>query len=318
MRSIADDRLDILRLMLVSRLLDERCGRLLEAGTALPHYHSGVGQEALMVAPVVGLRANDKMIYTHRGYGHLLAKGIPVEKILLDLFMKRGGTNDGLGGVMHVNDPNLGVWGREGVFGTRFGLAAGFGLADKLRSRDDVTVCFYGEAAGARGILYEALNMCRLWSLPVVFIAENNGWSFTSRTEWLYPEGRMSGAWSGFVPVEVVDGNDVDALRVATDAAVARARRGDGPSLIEGLTYRMDPHIWYDPADYQPAEEIERWRERDPIAMYRGRLLDAGLPEAMLDETRRSAEQEVQDAFDLVDRAPDATRSDVEKWLART
>ena len=268
-----------------------------------------------MVAPVIGLRPDDKLIYTHRGYGHLLAKGISAEKILLDLFMKYGGTNNGLGGVMHVNDPDRGVYGREGVFGTRFGLACGFALADVLRKSDAVTLCFYGEAAGSRGPLYEAINMSKLWKLPVVFIAENNGWSFTSRTEWLYPGGRMSSVWEGFVPTHVVDGNDADQVYEVTHAAVERARSGEGPSVIEGLTYRVDPHIWYDDASYQPLSEIESWRRGDPIGRFTDALLTAGVSAETLDSVRQAAAQEVDHAFDALGRARDAQWSDIESWM---
>ena len=263
--------------MAVSRYFDEECGTRLAAGEELPHYHSGIGQEALMVASVAPLRREDRIIYTHRGYGHLLAKGVPLHEIALDLFMKAGGTNYGLGGVMHVTRPDLGVPGREGVFGTRFAIATGLALAAKLEGSDRVVVCFYGEAAGARGILYEALNMCKLWSLPVVFVAENNGWSFSSRTEWLFPSARMSDVWDGFVPVTVVDGNSVDEVWDAMTAAIALARGGGGPSVVEGMTYRLDPHIWWDDAAYQPDDEVVERRGRDPLHAARDQLIALGL-----------------------------------------
>lgn len=310
-----NDNTAMLAFMLDSRHLDERCMQMLADGEVLPHYHSGAGQEALMVAPIMELRTSDSMIYTHRGYGHLIAKGISIEKVLRDLFMKAGGTNHGLGGVMHVNDPERGVHGREGVFGTRFGLACGLALADKLAGRDDVTVCFYGEAAGARGPLYEAINMSVLWRLPVIFIAENNGWSFTSRTEWLFPEGRMTRVWEGMLPVEVVDGNDALAVRESVRRAIDRARTGDGPSVIEGMTYRLDPHIWYDDAAYQDPAEIVDWRGKDPIPRLIKALSGEGLTE---DETRKlteSSKARVAAAFDAALAAPDASWDDIAEWM---
>lgn len=300
----------VYRSMTLSRSFDEECGARLKRGEVLPHYHSGIGQEALMVASVAPLRPDDRIIYTHRGYGHLIAKGITVREIALDLFMKAGGTNYGLGGVMHVTRPDLGVPGREGVFGTRFALATGLGLAAKLAGSDRVVVCFYGEAAGARGILYEALNMCKLWSLPVVFVAENNGWSFSSRTEWLFPSPRMSDAWTGFVPVSVVDGNDVEAVWDTMQTAVERARAGAGPSVVEGMTYRLDPHIWWDDAAYQPSEEVAERRGGDPVAASREKLLALGMEEGAVDELEQQARAEVDEAFDAVASAPDATWSD--------
>jgi pyruvate dehydrogenase E1 component alpha subunit len=297
--------------MVVSRRFDERCMAMLASGEMIPHYHSGAGQEALMVASVAPLRRDDQIIYTHRGYGHLLAKGIPLVEIVLDTFMKSGGTNNGFGGVMHVNRPDLGVPGREGVFGTRFGIAAGLALASKLRGLDQVTVCFYGEAAGARGALYEALNMAVLWDLPVIFVAENNGWSFTSRTEWLYPDGRMSRVWRGFeIPVVEIDGNDAEAVYAEIATRVAEARAGGGPAIVEAMTYRLDPHIWWDDASYQPAEEIAKRRADDPLPRTRRRLLACGTAAADLDELEREALSEVEDAFARADAAPAATWPD--------
>jgi TPP-dependent pyruvate/acetoin dehydrogenase alpha subunit len=299
------------RLMTLSRCFDDRMAELNAKGVPIPHYHSGVGQEALMVAAVMPLRPSDQMIYTHRGYGHLLAKGIPLRDIVLDLFMKAGGTNQGMGGVMHVNRPELGVPGREGAFGGRFAIAAGLALAAKLDRRDDVSVCFYGEAAGARGILYEALNMAVLWKLPVIYIAENNGWSVSSRTEWLYPGARMSRVWRGFdIPVDVVDGNDAEEVFATVARAVSRARAGDGPSVIEGLTYRMEPHIWTEKAPYQPAEELAEWRARDPITRALNRLAEWQVRPDEIAAMDAVAHREVDAAFDALKAASDATWDD--------
>lgn len=290
--------------MQLSRLFDDACADLLEAGTPLPHYHSGVGQEALMVAAVAPLRPTDQMIYTHRGYGHLLAKGVPLTQIACDLFNKVGGTNAGMGGVMHVNRPDLGVPGREGVFGTRFGIAVGLALAARAKDENQVVVCFYGEAAGARGQLYEALNMAVLWNLPIIFIAENNGWSFTSRTSWLYPEGSMTRVWRGFdIPVAAIDGNDAETVYHAVDAAVARARRGEGPSVLEGMTYRVAPHIWYDKAAYQPDHEVAEWRGNDPVHTLRTRLSTTH-PSIDLHGLDEQAAQDVQSAMHTAMTAP--------------
>jgi pyruvate dehydrogenase E1 component alpha subunit len=305
------DYLKIYRNMLLSRGFDRQCNAILSTGKIVPHFHSGVGQEALMVASVASLHPTDQMIYTHRGYGHLLAKGVSLREIALDTFMKAGGTNNGLGGNMHVARPDLGVPGREGVFGTRFGIAVGLALAAKLDGSDRVTVCFYGEAAGARGIIYESLNMAVLWQLPIVYIAENNGWSFSSRTEWLFPESRMSRVWRGFeIPVGEFDGNDPEATYQVVSAAVAHARAGRGPAVVEGLTYRLDPHIWYDRAEYQPKDEIESWKRRDPLIIARQQLLARGVSEPELDDIAASAEGEVEGVFRLVQQAPDASWAD--------
>jgi TPP-dependent pyruvate/acetoin dehydrogenase alpha subunit len=312
----AEELTSAYRLMLLSRCFDERMGELNRRGVPIPHYHSGVGQEALMVAAVMPLRKTDQMIYTHRGYGHLLAKGVSLREVVLDLFMKAGGTNYGMGGVMHVNRPDLGVPGREGAFGGRFAIAAGLALAAKLDGRDDVVVCFYGEAAGARGVLYEALNMAVLWQLPVIYIAEHNGWSVSSRTEWLYPEGRMSRVWRGFeIPVDVIDGNNPEEVFATVSRAVSRARAGNGPSVIEGLTYRIEPHIWTDKAEYQPGQEIAEWRQRDPLLRAVARLTEFGIKHEQLNSIEKWAQDQVEHAFEALDAAPDATWEDARRHM---
>jgi len=230
--------------------------------------------------------------------------------------MKYGGTNHGLGGNMHVARPDLGVPGREGVFGTRFAIALGLALAKKLDESDDVVVCFYGEAAGARGQIYESLNMAVLWRLPLVLIAENNGWSFSSRTEWLFPKARMARVWRGFdIPVEEFDGNDPEITHDAVARAVAHARAGNGPSVLEGLTYRLDPHIWYDKAEYQPADEVSQRRKRDPLVIAKAQLLSRNLKPRTLDEIEQSADREVKEAFQAVREARDGTWADVAKLV---
>ena len=311
-----EEFLGIYRTMWLSRYFDQRCTEIVKSGRPVPHFHSGSGQEALMVGSVAPLRSSDQIIYTHRGYGHLMAKGVSVREIALDTFMKVGGTNNGMGGVMHVARPDIGVPGREGVFGTRFSIATGLALAQQLDGVDDVTICYYGEAAGARGILYESMNMAVLWKLPVIFIAENNGWSYSIRTEWIYPEGRMSRVWRGFeIPVEVIDGNDVETVHDAVSRAVGRARNGDGPSVLEGMTYRLDPHHWFDKAKYQPTEEIEEWKKRDPLILAHAGLMERGVDAAALEQARTDAEKEVDQAMNAAGEAREAVWADSERTM---
>jgi acetoin:2,6-dichlorophenolindophenol oxidoreductase subunit alpha len=293
------------RTMVASRVLDEYVEGLLAAGIPVPHFHGGIGQEAVSVGAVIPLRRDDPLMYTHRGYGSLLAKGVPLRTVLLDLFMKTGGSNDGFGAVMHVSQPDLGVYGREGAFGIRFPIAVGLAMAARRERRDSVVLCLYGEACGARGPLYEALNMAVLWNLPVVLVAENNGWSFSSRTEWLFPQGRMSRVWRGFdIPVDEVDGNDMEAVRAAVGTAVERARSGGGPSVIEALTYRVSPHIWFDKEAYRSPEEVADHRGADPLPRARRTLAAAGVEEAELAALEDGVHAEFRAVIDEVGAAP--------------
>jgi pyruvate dehydrogenase E1 component alpha subunit len=290
-------------LMLQSRVFDEFCEDLEDEGVSVPHLHSGRGQEALMVGSVIDLDPDDYFLYTHRGYGHLLAKGFTPYEILSDAFFKRSGTNEGFGGIMQINDPERGVVGRPGVFGSRFGIAAGIARAIENRDQDRVVVCNFGEAMGSRGPFFEAVNMAALWDLPVVYIGEHNGFSINSRTEDLYAPGNMSEGLSGFdIPVERFDGNDVEETREHVSRAVERARAGDGPSILEGFTYRIPPHVPNEVIqNYRDASEVEEWRERDPIRRTREALTEAGeLTENEDQRLHAEFRSEIEDAYERV------------------
>lgn len=267
------------RLMVESRRIDEVCKEHLLAGGSAPNYHSGVGQEAMSVGVGTAVGDGDYLLFTYRDFGMLLAKGLTSVELFGDLLLNSAGTTGGHGGVMHISAPEHGVVGRNSVFGSRFGIAIGVGLAAKRAGKGQVVICPFGEAEGGRGVLYEAVNMAMLSALPVIFVAENNGYSIASRTEDLYATGDMTGLFnSAALPMAKVDGNDVGLVNATTAEAVERARSGGGPSILEFLTYRVDPHI---PADtvyqYRTDEEIAPWRERDPIVLHRSHLINEGL-----------------------------------------
>lgn len=268
------------KLMLTSRLLDEFCEQeFVDKGVNLRHYHSSIGQEALSVGGAVGLRQDDYLYYTHRGVAPLLSKGITLDKVMRDLFFKPGGTNRGTGSVMHSLAPELGIPGRNGVFGDRFTIASGLALSAKLRDTQQVSVCYYGEAAAARGMYYEAINLAVLWKLPIIFIGENNGFSISSRTREIYATGDLSSMWKGYdIPVVKVDGNDIIAVLEAVETAVERAREGKGPTVIEGVTYRISAHIPMEAQfAYRSEDEVKEWREKDPIDRARKYLIGRGV-----------------------------------------
>ena len=305
----------IYKQMLLSRDFDELINRRIAAGEEAPHFHSGTGQEALSVAGVAALEESDYLLYTHRGYGQLLAKGVSPVVILKDMLERVGGTNDGFGSVLHVCDEKRGVVGRDGVFNSRFGIAMGLALAAVRKGARQVVLCYYGEAAGTRGPLYEALNMAVLWKLPLILVAENNGYSISSRTETLYPNGRMSGVWRGFdIPVEVVNGNDAAIVYEAVSMAVERARVGKGPSVIEGLTYRIESHMPGEYGQYRTKEEIDAERQKDPITTFRRNLLSCDWLTEEEDETwREETRAEVERAWREARAAPEPTATQLEQ-----
>lgn len=300
--------LHIYEQMLLSRRFDEFINARIADGDDAPHFHSGIGQEALSVAAVATLKRDDYMIYSHRGYAHLLAKGVSLRTIILDMLLKVGGSNDGFGGVLHVASPEIGIVGRNGAFGTNFGIGAGLALSALKQRNGRVAMLFYGEAAGSRGPLYEALNLAVLWKLPLILIAENNGYSISSRTETLYPNGRMSGVWRGFdIPVEVIDGNDACTVFDACTRAVARARSGGGPSVIEGLTYRIDGHrpVIDDHLSYRSVDEIENWKKRDPLNHMRTVVLSRGWQTVEeMNALEQVAEEQISAAWTQAQAAP--------------
>lgn len=303
------------KMMLTSRILDEFCeGEFVNKGVNLRHYHSSIGQEALSVGGAIGLRKSDFLYYTHRGVAPLLSKGISLDKVMRDLFFKPGGTNRGTGSVMHSLDPELGIPGRNGVFGDRFTIASGLALSAKLRDTQQVAVCYYGEAAAARGMYYEAINLAVLWKLPVIFIGENNGFSISSRTRDIYANGDLSSMWKGYdIPVVKFDGNDLLATLEAVETAVERAREGKGPSVLEGVTYRISAHIPMEAEfEYRTPEEVEDWRRKDPIPRAKEYLVSQGVWDDQRDAALRDAlYHEVRKLYAELEKTPIVDRSEM-------
>lgn len=309
MRGATFDHLRTYRIMLTSRAIDDNCAATLAAGGAVPNYHSGRGQEALVALGMV-LETDDYLQYTYRDLGPLLGKGLSVEELVGDLRLKLGGTTAGFGGIMHVSAPELGIPGRNSVFGSRFGIAVGLALSAVLQGDGQVVLSIYGEAEGGRGPLYEAINFACLRSLPIVFAAQNNGFAISARTSELYAGGDMSGLWRGMpMPVAKVDGNDVEAVHAAVAGCVDRARAGLGPSLLEVVTYRIDAHFpteadFLGRFDYRSDVEIDAWRLRDPIARFEGRLLASGVTDQELGAIKGEVADRVAEAFASVVASP--------------
>ena len=302
-------------MMLESRLLDEFCeGEFVNKGVNLRHYHSSIGQEALSVAAPVCMRKEDYLYYTHRGVAPLLAKGLSLDKVMRDLFFKPGGTNRGSGSIMHTSAPELGIPGRNGVFGDRFTIASGLALASKLRNEQKVAVCYYGEASAARGMYYEAMNHAVLWKLPVVFIGENNGFSISSRTRDLYATGDLSSMWKGYdIPVVKFDGNDIKACIEAVEAAIDRAREGKGPSVLEGVTYRISAHIPFEAEfEYRSMDEVNEWRAKDPIIRAKRYMMDAGTWDEKKDKVLHDKLfEQVRSTYKKLDETPIVDRDEI-------
>jgi pyruvate dehydrogenase E1 component alpha subunit len=307
-RPDADTLAELYRSMLRIRRFEEKLARLFKRGRLPGFVHLYIGEEAIATGVCSALRAEDCLTSTHRGHGHLIAKGADLNAMMAELLGKVDGLCRGKGGSMHAVDFRLGIMGTNGIVGGGIPIAVGSAWGDQQLGRDTVTVAFFGDGASNQGVFLEAMNLAQIWTLPVIFVCEANGYSEWTATEKL-TAGRIAdrGAALG-LPSEQVDGNDVLAVRAATERAVARGRAGEGPSLIEARTMRWHGHNEGEEAfagDYRPTDEVTSWRERDPIAAFHARLLEWGTPDAaQLEAIDAQAKQAVEDALAFAEASP--------------
>ncbi len=270
-----DKLIAMYRTMVRIRMFEERVSKEFAAGNIPGFCHLYIGEEASGTGACAALRPDDFITSTHRGHGHVIAKGGKTDKMMAELFGKKTGYCKGKGGSMHIADTDLGILGANGIVGAGITLAGGAALSAKMRGTDQVVICFLGDGASNRGTFHEGINMAAIWQLPVVYVIENNLYAEKTRISDTYRMSNLSDRAGAFgIPDVTVDGNDVVAVYEAVQIAVEKARNGDGPSLIETKTYRMHGHFEGDPQTYKPAEEVEEWKEKDPIDMFRKRLAE--------------------------------------------
>jgi pyruvate dehydrogenase E1 component alpha subunit len=285
------------------REFEEKVVALFRDGSVPGFTHVCVGQEAVAVGACAALREDDRVSSNHRGHGHLLAKGADSRRMMAEILGKTEGYCRGMGGEMHILDASKGILGANGIVAAGIPIGAGAALADQLAGRDRVTAAFFGDGATSEGYFHEGVNLAAVWRLPLVLICENNLYGeFTAAADVC--AGRIVDRAAGYgIPGVVVDGQDVLAVHDAVAAAVERARRGDGPSLIEAMTYRWYGHMYGEEAligdfTYRSADEVRHWREnRDPVRLTRQRILDEGLADpATLDTIDAAATSEISEA----------------------
>ena len=281
MTTLETDRLkQMLRTMILIREFDERAIQLRIAGKIYGAVHPYVGQEAVAVGVCTPLAVTDRVTSTHRGHGHCIAKGADIRRMMAELFGRVDGYCKGKGGSMHIADFAVGMLGANGIVGGGLPIACGAALAAQLEGRGAVTVCFFGDGAVAEGEFHESMNIAGLWKLPIVFVCENNQYAANNAVAAQHPRADIAAHAAPYdMPGIAVDGNDVLAVHAATVEAVARARRGEGPSLLECQTYRWHFHAMRaaPPPETRPAEEIARWKAGDPIARLAQHMLERGL-----------------------------------------
>jgi acetoin:2,6-dichlorophenolindophenol oxidoreductase subunit alpha len=300
------DQLDYLRSMLEIRFFEEACQSLFTSGMVRGSTHLCQGQEGVVVGACRALGPDDKMLCTYRGHGAVLAMGAPLDRAFAEIMGKADGLCGGKGGSMHLTDASVGALGSFAIVGAHLPIANGIAFAARYRGSDAICLVFFGDGAINIGAFHEALNLAAIWKLPVVFVCENNLYGEYSPLASTTPIERLADRGASYAMAsEAVDGNDVLVMRDAVLRAAARARAGDGATLIEALTYRHKGHSRTDPATYRPAGELETWLERDPITLLQSALLTNGIGQPQLDELRAQAQQSVDDALERAKSWPD-------------
>ena len=307
--------LHLLREMLRIRRFEERCAELYSAARIRGFLHLYVGEEAVAVGVMQALDAADAIVATYREHGHALARGIGAPALMAEMFGKLEGTSRGRGGSMHIFDAATRFYGGNAIVGGGLPLAVGLALADAKRGLQRVTACFFGEGAVAEGAFHESMNLAALWRLPVLFCCENNLYAMGTALERSESEPELTLKAAAFeMPAWHVDGMDVLAVEAAARRAAEMVRSGGGPVFLELRTYRFRAHSMYDPELYRTKEEVEHWRERDPIDTYAARLRAAGL----LDDTALAAlERELATELDAAVAFADAGTLEPVADLAR-
>src|SRR5450432_2059433 len=290
-------RLALFRMMVEMRQFEKRAYDLFMQSLVKGTSHLSLGQEAIAAGFGVAMRPDDWTFATYRGHAHTLARGASMTGVMGELLGRENGLMAGKGGSMHLTDVANGVMGSYAIIGGHLPIACGAAWSAQYRGTDQVAVCFFGDGTTNIGAFHESLNFAAIWKLPVVFVCENNLYmEYTPISEVTPVKNPAADRASAYgLDRILIDGNDADVVYRTAQSALARARAGEGPSLIEALTYRHHGHSRADPGKYRPPEEVEAWLKRDPIPLYRQRLIDFGVTESAIlaieDEIKREVDQ---------------------------
>ena len=298
--------LELYRTMVLIRRFEEKASELRQAGFIPGFLHPYIGQEAVAVGTCAALEPSDVITSTHRGHGHMLARGADPKRMYAELYARQDGYNRAKGGSLHMIDTELGFLGANGIVGGGIPLATGAALQLRRRGSKGVAVSFFGDGATNQGSFHESLNLASLWKLPVIFVCENNLYGeFTPQDKHQPIRDIARRADSYAMSGEIADGNNVlDMLRVTTEAA-GRARSGGGPTLVEAKTYRHRGHYEGDMGRYRSAEEVEEWMAKDPISNLETELLqDSRIAQQELDHVRDDIEEQLNAAAGFAEASP--------------
>ncbi len=309
--------MQMLRRMWMIRNFELKVIEVHSAGEFTGAAHPYIGEEAVAVGACAALNDTDYIAGNHRSHGHPIAKGGRVDKAMAELYGRVDGYCKGKGGSMHLADFSIGILGESGILGSSVPVAVGAALAAKLRDENFVSLVFFGDGASNQGALHESMNLASIWSLPVIFVCENNQYAVTTSYATTVSVEHVSGRASAYnMPGLLIDGQDAIAMYEATVEAVRRARAGEGPTLIEGLTYRFEEHSLglgrVRRGEYRTEEEIDSWRQRDPIVIHEDRLISQGIASREeCDAVNAETQQEVDRAVDFARNSPFPEEADL-------
>ncbi len=303
-----DTLLHLYKTMLKLRMFEDKVSAMYKTGEIPGFVHCYQGEEAIATGVCAHLCKTDVITSTHRGHGHVIAKGCPTWEMMAELYGKSGGCSGGRGGSMHAYNMDYGLLGTNGMVGGGIGLAIGAGYAQKYKKTGNVAVCFFGDGASNMGIFYESMNIASKWNLPVIFVCENNLYATATSLKEVAANPEIATRARVFdMPGIPVDGNDIlDVYQIAGEA-IGRARNGDGPTLIEAKTYRTHGHHEGDQiyGTYRTKEELENWKTRCPIETFRNRLIhDFNIDESILDEFASELKMEMDAAVEFARQSP--------------
>jgi len=329
------DKRDLLRQMVTIRAFEEQAEQLYMMGKVHGTMHLSIGMEASAVGSIAALRPDDLILSTHRGHGHCIAKGADLNLMMAEFMGKENGYCRGRGGSMHIADVKGGNLGANGVVGGGIATAMGVGLGLKMqrqkdlagsdlagfpqpaRSADCIILCFFGDGAANLGSFHESLNMAAIWKLPVVYVCENNQYAMSFPVTKAFAIERISDRAAAYgIPGVTVDGNDLLAVYEAVSRAVSRARAGEGPSLVENVTYRWRGHSKSDANRYRTKEEIEAWKEKCPIKRFRAWLIEEGaLTAEEAEQIEKEAHAAIEAAVQFAEASPEPALETIEEGV---
>ena len=293
--------LEMYKTMVKIRLVETKVLKLFEQSEMPGFIHSYIGEEAIAAGICFNLNQKDMITSTHRGHGHLIAKGCRLDLFFAELYGKSSGYCKGKGGSMHVADLDLGILGANGIVGAGASIASGAALASQMKNEKNVAVAFVGDGAVNIGPFHESLNLAAVWSLPIIFVVENNGFADFIRTEDHLKIDKISKRGAAYgMPGHTVDGNNVEEVYEISKEAIINAKNGNGPSLIECVTYRYRGHYEGDPQPYRTKDEVDKWKKRDPIKITEKILFDNKvLNNEIIDSINLEINTEIEDAVNF-------------------